>query len=118
MFLLIRQKILKCSFLAGENGELIEYLSKQSEMLHTYVSNLDGVLEALDVHENSITVLTVLGVKANAQKPTDIPGDQYHTAIATQINDFVAAVSEEELRVLAEPCKIFPSANNRLYTYF
>lgn len=99
--------IYKYFFLVGENGELIEYLSKQSEMLHKYVTNLDSVLEALDVHENSITVLTVLGVKANAQKPVDIPGEQYHTAIATQINDFVAAVNDEELRVLAEPCKIY-----------
>ncbi|XP_026823448.1 COP9 signalosome complex subunit 3 [Rhopalosiphum maidis] len=88
---------------SGDNRELTEYLSKQSETLHKYVSNLDSVLEALDVHENSITVLTVLGVKATAQKPPDIPGVQYHTAIATQINDFVITISEDELRVLAEP---------------
>jgi len=93
-------------FFAADNRELTEYLSKQSETLHKYITNLDSVLEALDVHENSITVLTVLGVKATAQKPPDIPGVQYHTAIATQINDFVATISEDELRVLAEPCKL------------
>jgi len=92
-------------FLGGENRELTEYLSKQSETLHKYVSNLDSVLEALDVHENSITVLTVLGVKTTAQKPADIPEVQYHSAVATQINDFVTAVTEEELKVLAELCK-------------
>lgn len=74
-------------------------------MLHKYVSNLDSVLEALDVHENSVTVLTVLGVKATGQKPPDIPAVQYHTAIATQINDFVTTVSEEKLRGLVELCK-------------
>jgi len=47
-----------------------------------------------------------LGVKATAQKPPDIPGVQYHTAIATQINDFILTISEDELRVLAEPCKL------------
>lgn len=75
-------------------------------MLHKYVSNLDSVLEALDVHENSVSVLTVLGVKATGQKPPDIPAVQYHTAIATQINDFVTTVSEEELRGLVELCKL------------
>jgi len=47
-----------------------------------------------------------LGIKATAQKPPDIPGVQYHTAIATQINDFVSTISEEELRVLADSCKL------------
>jgi hypothetical protein len=47
-----------------------------------------------------------LGVKATAQKPADIPGVQYHTAIATQINDFVTTVSAEELRILSDPCKL------------
>lgn len=93
-------------FLAGDNRELTDYLSKQSETLHKYVSNLDSVLEALDVHENAITVLTVLGVKATAQRPGDIPGVQYHTAIATQINDFVTTVSAEELKILTDPCKL------------
>lgn len=52
-----------------------------------------------------MTVLTVLNVKTTAQKPIDIPAVQYHTAVATQINDFVTAVSEEELRMLADPCR-------------
>lgn len=64
------------------------------------------MLEALDVHENSITVLTVLGVKATAQRPADIPELQYHMATATQVNDFVVSMREEELRALAEQCKL------------
>lgn len=92
-------------FSAGDNRELVEYLCKQSETLHKYVSNLDSVLEALDVHENSLTVLTVLGIKATAQRPTDLPANQYHTTVAAQINDFVSAVNEDELRILAESCK-------------
>uniref|UniRef100_A0A2S2QND7 COP9 signalosome complex subunit 3 n=1 Tax=Sipha flava TaxID=143950 RepID=A0A2S2QND7_9HEMI len=97
------QFVLTVRNLASDSQELAEYLAKQSETLHKYVSNLDSVLEALDIHENSITVLTVLGVKATAQKPADIPGVQYHTAIATQINDFVTTVSAEELRILSDP---------------
>lgn len=74
-------------------------------MLRKYVSNLDSVLEALDVQENSITVLTILSVKTTTQSPADIPELQYHTATATQINDFVNSVSEEEFRGVAEKCK-------------
>lgn len=84
----------------------MDYLLKQTDMLHKYVSNLDSVLEALDVHENSVTVLTVLGVKATAQRPADIPDLQYHTAVATQINDFVTSMREDGLRGLAEQCKL------------
>lgn len=94
-------------FLAGDNRDLSEYLSKQSETLHKYVSHLDSVLEALDVHEHSFAVLTVLGVKANAQRPADIPALQYHMAVATQINDFIVSISEEELRALGDLCKYF-----------
>lgn len=93
-------------FSDGDNRELTDYLSKQSDTLHKYVSNLDSVLEALDVHENSITVLTVLGVKTTAQRPADIPELQYYTATATQVNDFVISMREEELRGLAEQCKL------------
>lgn len=92
-------------FLGCDNRELSEFLAKQSEVLQKYVANLDSVLEALDVHQNSLSILTVLGVKANAPKPVDIPEIQYYTAIATQINDFVTAVTETEIRVLGEPCK-------------
>lgn len=105
-FCLILTNKRKLFFFAADNQELTEYLTKQSETLHKYVINLDSVLEALNVHDNSVTVLTVLGVKATAQKPPDIPGVQYHTAIAMQINDFVVTINEDELRVLAEPCKL------------
>lgn len=91
-------------FFLGDSREITDYLSKQTETLHKYVSNLDSVLEALDVNENSAAVLTVLGVKATAQRPADIPAVQYHTAIATQLNDFITAVSEEELRMMPDLC--------------
>lgn len=101
----------------GDNQELTDYLSKQSDTLHKYVSNLDSVLEALDVHENSITVLTVLGVKATAQRPADIPELQYHMATATQVNDFVVSMREEELRSLAEQLSnVMKSVLNNLMT--
>ncbi|XP_050432258.1 COP9 signalosome complex subunit 3-like [Adelges cooleyi] len=90
------------SNMSGDNRELNDYLSKQTDILQRYVAHLDTVLEALDVHENSLTVLTILGVKTTGQIPGDIPAVQYHTAVAAQINDFITAVSEEELRALAE----------------
>ncbi|XP_050539567.1 COP9 signalosome complex subunit 3 [Daktulosphaira vitifoliae] len=90
------------SNMSGDNREINDYLTKQTDTLHKYAANLDTVLEALDVHENSLTVITILGVKTTAQIPADIPAVQYHTAVASQINDFINAVSEEELRAISE----------------
>lgn len=78
---------------------------------------MDRVLEALDIHENSFSVLTVLGVKASSQRPADIPAVQYYTATATQINDFVTSLSVDELRVLAEPCKLISNISDEELYY-
>lgn len=94
-------------YFSVDKVELVEYLTRQTETLHNYVSNLDSVLEALDVHKNSLAVLTVLGVKTSAQQPSDISGVQYHTATATQINDFVNSVNEQQLRDLNEIREFF-----------
>lgn len=67
--------------------------------------NLDSVLEALDVNQNAMAVLTVLGVKTNAQQFGDISSVQYHTATATQINDFINSISNIQLRELGDLCK-------------
>lgn len=96
----------------GNFRELCTLLSKSTEILMRNGSQLDMVLEMLDLQQHSLGMLTVLFVKLSLPPPnTPTPSQgpptapDYQEILFAQVQEFILGCSAEQVRFATDTCK-------------
>jgi COP9 signalosome complex subunit 3 len=103
---------------SGNLREVCELVNKSSEVLVKNASQLDSVLETLDLGQHTLGMLAVLCVKLSLPSPQPTPGapptltSDYHEIVFTQVQEFITGCNQEQIRYAPDSCESF-----RLFNY-
>lgn len=91
-------------------------LNKSTEILLRNGSQLDTVLEMLDLQQHSLGMLAVLCVKLSLPPPNAPSSQQpapasatppdYHEMLFAQVQEFILGCNSEQVRFATETCKL------------
>lgn len=100
-------------FCLGNFRDLCNMLNKSTDILMRNGSQLDTVLEMLDLQQHSLGMLAVLCVKL-ALPPPNTPAQQpsgstaapdYQEILFTQVQEFILGCNGEQVRFATETCE-------------
>lgn len=107
----------------GNFRDLCSMLNKSTEILMRNGSQLDTVLEMLDLQQHSLGMLAVLCVKLSLPPP-NTPAQQpsgptaapdYQEILFTQVQEFILGCNGEQVRFATETCEFVEYVS---YGYF
>lgn len=103
----------------GNFRDLCSMLNKSTEILMRNGSQLDTVLEMLDLQQHSLGMLAVLCVKLSLPPP-NTPAQQpsgptaapdYQEILFTQVQEFILGCNGEQVRFATETCEFVEYAS-------